>query len=156
MYRISAQTTIRANAADVWRIVTDVNNWPSWDPHEEAARLDGEFVEGATGWSKPHGGPGTQWTITEVIEGRRWASECPLPGGKLAGGNEFTDLGDGRVRCAKTVEVYGPLVPLFRIWFGRRIRADMVRTFAALEAQAGLETRETQPSRGAQDARVIA
>ena len=57
MYRISAQTTIRGNAADVWRIVTDVNNWASWDPHEEAARLDGEFAVGAVGWSKPRGGP---------------------------------------------------------------------------------------------------
>ncbi len=120
----------------MWRIVTDVRGWPNWDPHEQAARLDGEFVAGTVGWSKPRGGPATHWTITEVVERRRWASECSLPGGKLTGGNEFTDLGDGTVRCAKTVEVYGPLVPLFRLWFGRRIRADLLRTFAALETEA--------------------
>lgn len=136
MFRISAQTTIRGDLADIWRLVTDVRDWPSWDPHEEAARLDGEFVAGAIGWSKPRGGPATEWVITEVVEGRRWASECALPGGKLTGTNEFTDLGDGTVRCAKTVEVYGPLVPLFRLWFGRRIRKDMFRTFAALESAA--------------------
>jgi hypothetical protein len=135
VFRISAQTTIRGDLAAIWRLVTDVCEWPSWDPHEEAARLDGEFVAGAVGWSKPHGGPATEWTITEVIKERRWASECALPGGKLTGGNEFTDLGDGTVRCAKTVEVYGPLVPLFRLWFGRRIRKDMFRTFAALEVE---------------------
>jgi hypothetical protein len=136
MYRIHARATITGELATVWQVATDVNGWPDWDPHEEAARLDGEFVAGGTGWSKPHGGPGTDWTITEVLDRQRWASECALPGGKLTGRNEFTDRGDGTIDCVKTVEVHGPLVPLFRLWFGRRIRADMLRTFAALEARA--------------------
>jgi hypothetical protein len=140
MYRISAQRTINGNLTAIWQLVTDVANWPSWDPHEEAARLDGEFVVGGTGWSKPHGGPATTWTITEVVEQHSWASECGLPGGKLSGRSEFTDLGDGTVRCAKTIDVTGPLVPLFRLWFGRRIRADLHRTFAALETEAGKVT----------------
>jgi hypothetical protein len=134
--RISAQAVINGDPAAIWRLVTDVAGWPNWDPHEEAARLDGEFVAGGTGWSKPHGGPGTAWTITEVVERHSWASECSLPGGKLTGRNEFTDLRDGTVHCAKTVEVHGPLVPLFRLWFGRRIRMDMFRTFAALQVEA--------------------
>jgi uncharacterized protein YndB with AHSA1/START domain len=137
MYRISAQRTIKGDPRAIWRLVTDVDNWPNWNPHEEAARLDGEFAVGGTGWSKPRGGPATTWTITEVVERRSWASECALPGGKLSGRTEFTDLGDGTVRCTKTVDVSGPLVPLFRLWFGKRIRADLDRTFAALEAEAG-------------------
>ncbi|HJP79735.1 MAG TPA: SRPBCC family protein [Pseudonocardiaceae bacterium] len=136
MYRISAQRTITGDLAAIWRVATDVDAWPSWDPHEEAARLDGEFAAGSTGWSKPHGGPATDWTITEVVDRRSWSSECALPGGKLTGRNEFDDLGDGTVRCTKTVDVYGPLVPLFRLWFGKRIRTDLIRTFEALEKAA--------------------
>lgn len=136
MYRISAQRTITGDLAAIWRVATDVNGWPSWDPHEQAARLDGEFAAGTIGWSKPHGGPATEWTITEVADQQRWASECALAGGKITGRNEFSDLGDGTVRCTKVVDVHGPLVPLFRLWFGRRMRADMLRTFAALEKAA--------------------
>ncbi|KAA2265104.1 hypothetical protein F0L68_05440 [Solihabitans fulvus] len=136
MYRITDETVIDGDLATVWSVVTDVDNWRAWDPHEEDARIDGEFAAGATGWSKPHGAPGATWTITDVVEGRSWASQCALPGGRLVGENTFEALGDGRIRCVKSVHVYGPLVPLFRLYFGRRIRRDMSRTFAALEREA--------------------
>lgn len=118
MYRISAQRTIGGDPAAIWRLITDVGNWPNWAPHEQAARLDGEFTVGATGWSKPRGGPASTWTITEVADQRSWASECRLPGGKLRGRS----------------------VPLFRLRFGKRIRADLDRTFAALETEIGKVT----------------
>jgi hypothetical protein len=136
MYEITAETTIGGDIEAVWSVATDVAGWPTWDPHEQAARLDGPFAAGTTGWSKPNGGPATAWTITEVVDGSRWASECPLPGGRLAGVNEFEPLGDGRIRCRKTMRVTGPLVPLFRLYFGPRIRRDMFKTFAALEGEA--------------------
>jgi hypothetical protein len=136
MHLISAEKTIRGDLSAIWAVAVDVNRWASWDPHEEEARLDGAFAPGGTGWSKPHGGPATTWTITDVTERSIWASECALPGGKLAGENVFEELGDGRVRCVKTVRVTGPLVPLFRFYFGRRIRRDMLKTFTALEIAA--------------------
>ncbi|WP_163507458.1 SRPBCC family protein [Fodinicola acaciae] len=135
MYTISAEAAIDGDLTTIWRVVTDVANWPAWDPHEEAARLDGPFAAGTTGWSKPRGGPATDWTITEVVERRKWSSECPLPGGKLSGDNTFEQVGD-KVLCRKTVHVRGPLTPLFRFYFGRKIRADMLKTFAALEKAA--------------------
>jgi hypothetical protein len=135
VYRISAETTIRADIAAVWDAVTDVESWPRRDPHEQEARLDGLFVAGTTGWSKPRGGPATTWTITAVDPLRSWSSECRLPGGKLRGENLFEPLGDGMIRCMKTVFVTGPLVPLFRLHFGRSIRRDMLATWAALEQE---------------------
>jgi len=113
MYQIVEETIIVGDIGAVWAIVTDVDNWPAWDPHEQEARLDGPFVAGTTGWSKPKGGPATTWTLTEVIAQRRWGSECALPGGKMAGDNVFESLGDGRIRCARTIRITGPLVPLF-------------------------------------------
>src|SRR5215510_10708906 len=89
MYTISEQATILADIDAVWSVVTDVDAWPGWDPHEQQARLDGPFQAGTTGWSKPNGGPAATWTITEVVPGHRWSSECPLPGGKLTGENLF-------------------------------------------------------------------
>ncbi len=143
MYVIAEETIITGDLAAVWAVATDVDSWPAWDPHELAARLDGPFAPGGTGWSKPNGGPGTAWTITEVVEQHRWASECALPGGKLAGENVFESLGDGRIRCAKTIRVCGPLVPLFRLYFGRGMRRDMFRTWAALEREAARRAQST-------------
>jgi hypothetical protein len=136
MYEFSAQAEITADAESVWAVVADVDGWPAWDPHEQDARLDGPFAPGTTGWSKPNGGPATDWTITEVDPLRSWASECGLPGGKIAGRNTFEPRAGGKLRCVKTVRVYGPLAPLFRFYFGRRMRADMLKTFAALEREA--------------------
>jgi polyketide cyclase/dehydrase/lipid transport protein len=136
VYEIIGETVIGGDVSAVWAAATDVAGWPAWDPHEEAARLDGPFAAGTTGWSKPNGGPAATWTLTEVVEQRRWASECALPGGKLSGVSEYEPLGDGRVRCRKTIRVTGPLVPLFRLHFGRGIRRDMDRTWAALEREA--------------------
>ena len=136
MYEFGAEAEINADAESVWAAVTDVAGWPAWDPHEKAARLDGPFAPGTSGWSKPNGGPATDWTITEVVPLRRWGSECGLPGGKITGTNTFEPLPDGKLRCVKTVRVSGPLVPLFRFFFARRMRADMLKTFAALEQEA--------------------
>ncbi len=136
MYEMTEQTTVHGDIDAVWAVVTDVAGWPGWDPHEQQARLDGPFQAGTTGWSKPNGGPATAWTITEVVPRRRWSSECALPGGKLTGENLFEPRGDGQIRCTRTIRVSGPLVPLFRWYFGRRIRRDMHRTWAALEREA--------------------
>ena len=136
MYEVRVQAVITGEPAIVWAVVSDVAGWPRWDPHEEAARIDGPFATGTTGWSKPHGAPGASWTLTDVEGPHRWASSCALPGGGLRGLNTFEQVGPTRVRCTKTVQVTGPLVPLFRAWFGPRMRRDMVRTLAALEQEA--------------------
>lgn len=141
MYRITEAAVINGDVAQVWAIATDVSGWPAWDPHEEAARLDGPFAAGTTGWSKPKGAPAANWTITAVEAGRMWSSACGLPGGELRGVNIFDVCGPATVRCTKTVMVTGPLVPLFRLWFGPRIRRDMRRTFAALQVEAARRTR---------------
>src|SRR5262249_7968799 len=63
----------------VWAMATDVPAWPSWDPHEEKARIDGEFAAGTKGWSKPAGAPAGVFTITEVEPERMWASRAGIP-----------------------------------------------------------------------------
>lgn len=133
--KISGETIIKGDLDTIWSIVTDVANWPDWDPHEEAARLDGPFATGTVGWSKPKGGPAANWKITGVEPKKLWASESPLPGGKIAGKNTFETLNDGRVRCTKTVWVSGILVPLFWVYFGRMIKRDFAATWAALEKE---------------------
>ncbi len=135
MYEIIEQATISGDVAIVWAVATDVDRWPTWDPHEEGARLDGPFAPGTCGWSKPHGAPAAGWTLTDVQEQRAWASECDLPGGTLVSDNVFEPVVGGRVRCTKTVRITGPLVLLFRLYFGPRMRRDMRKSWVALERE---------------------
>jgi hypothetical protein len=136
MYEIREQTVINGELPKVWAVATDVAAWPAWDPHEDQARIDGEFAVGTTGWVKQKGNPAAVFTLTEVVPERRWASECKLPGGKLWGSNEYEALPDGKIRCTRTVRVTGPLAPLFRLYFGPRMRRDFFLTWSALEERA--------------------
>lgn len=135
MYTIEADSVITGDLTDAWAITSDVAGWPSWDPHEQDARLDGPFEAGSIGWSKPRSGPATEWTITEVEPEHRWSSECRLPGGMMRGTSTVTAAGPGQIRCHKLIAITGPLVPLFVLYFGRRIRADLTLTCAALEQE---------------------
>lgn len=142
MYTISAEQDIDATLDAVWAVQTDVRHWPDWNSHELDARLDGEFVAGTTGWSKPRGGPGASWLLTDAtppsatggIEAS-WASRSALPGGALTGRRTFTRISDGTVRCAYEMRATGPFEVVFRWWFGPRIRRDMAVGFAELQAE---------------------
>jgi hypothetical protein len=136
MYSFTEEAIITGDITAIWATATDVPAWPSWDPHEEKARLDGEFAAGTKGWSKPAGAPAGVFPITEVEPERMWASQAGLPFGQIRGENRFEPLGDGRIKVSKRVEIHGPFGPLFHLIWEKHMRADMHKTFAALEAEA--------------------
>lgn len=144
MYEVSAAAVIEGTPEEAWAVQCDVAGWPSWNGHEEAARLDGPFAVGTHGWSKPRGGPGADWVLTEVDGPSAWGSRSSLPGGALTGRRTFAAVGDGKVACTATMRATGPLEILFRLWFGPRIRRDMVTGFAELES----EMRRRREARG--------
>jgi len=59
MYSFSEEAVINGAVNTVWQVATDIAGWPSWDPHEEKARFEGEFKPGAKGWSRAPAGTGT-------------------------------------------------------------------------------------------------
>ena len=80
MYLFECETMLEAEPARLWAVWTDVARWPEWDASKEIARLDGPFEPGVSGWAKQRGTLGGSFTITVVEAGRRWVSECPVPG----------------------------------------------------------------------------
>jgi Polyketide cyclase / dehydrase and lipid transport len=136
MYSFGEEMVIEADIAAVWQAATDVAAWPSWDPHEQKARLDGPFAPGTKGWNKPRGAPAGTFTITAVEPQRMWSARAGIPFGSLRGVNRYEPLGDGRVRVSKVFEVHGPFAPIFRLIWEKGVRADMRLTFTALQAEA--------------------
>ena len=53
--RARHETDIHAPLDTVWRLHTDVNNWPAWQTDITAARLDGPFEPGASFAWTSHG-----------------------------------------------------------------------------------------------------
>ena len=136
MYSFGEDMTIEGDITAVWQAATDVDSWPSWDPHEQKARLDGPFAPGAKGWNKPRGAPAGTFTITGVEPERMWSARAGIPFGSLRGVNRYEPLGDGKVRVSKVFEVHGPFAPIFRLIWEKAVRSDMRLTFKALQAEA--------------------
>lgn len=136
--KLYEQRIISGRVEDVWSIATDVDRWPEWDPHEEAGELFGRFEIGTKAYSKPRGGPGAHWTLTEVTENRSWSLINPMRIGTLKVDNLYTAMPDGRVLCEKTMNVSGwILVALFKLHFESATRKDMQATWSALEERLG-------------------
>jgi uncharacterized protein YndB with AHSA1/START domain len=70
---------IDAPAAVVWRVLTDLDQWPAWGPTVRAATLhrsddaDPGLMAGARGTITTIVGVDLPFEITEVTEGRSWS-----------------------------------------------------------------------------------
>ena len=137
MYAIDCEAVIEADPDALWQVWTAIASYPSWDPREDQARLDGDFAVGTTGFSKQKGRrPGAPFELIVVEPKTRWASESPLPGGKLVIDHHLEVLDDGRIKLSKRYEAHGPMQVLFRLVFAKGIRRDVPGSFAALGAEA--------------------
>ena len=131
MYLFECEATFEATPDVVWRLWTDVARWPEWDVSKEIARLDGPFQPGTSGWAKQRGNLGGSFTITEVDEGRRWVTECPMPMGKVIFVHLVEPVPTGRVRVVKSVEVQGTFGSLLRL-LAPKMRRDITESLANL------------------------
>jgi len=134
MYLFECEATFEAEPTEVWKVWTDVERWPEWDVSKEIARLDGPFQPGVSGWAKQRGNLGGPFTITEVDDGRRWVSECPVPMGKVVFDHVIEPVAAGRVRVVKRADVQGGFASLLRL-MAPKMRRETARSLAALERQ---------------------
>jgi len=140
--KIYGERTIRGDIDNVWRIATDVNAWPNWDPHEKTAKLHGPFAIGTKGYSQPRGGPAAQWILTRVEDKKLWSLLNKMPVGTLDVENRYESLAGNKVRCEKTMIVSGLLVPLFWIHFAKLVKEDMQATWEALEKEVDRQSKQ--------------
>jgi hypothetical protein len=69
----------------VWRVWSDVNHWPEWNPDMKESRLDGTLKLGATGMIDTRSGGKHDVVVTQFEEGRSFELESTaLPGTKMA------------------------------------------------------------------------
>ena len=122
----SLETT--APPATVWRIWSDVNRWPEWNPDMKESRLDGPLKLGATGMINTKSGGKHDVVVTHFQDGRSFELESTaLPGTKMAIRATIAPSGAG-TRISQGFKPRGLLAPLV----GPMMSGQILKTFNAV------------------------
>lgn len=93
---------------EVWRIWTDVNNWPTWHGDLEYCKLEGTFAVGNHFFLKPKGVKAVKIMLTEINEGYSFTDCTSFFGAKMYDTHAMEETPDG-LKCTNTLVVTGPL-----------------------------------------------
>jgi hypothetical protein len=110
----------------------DMATWPAWNADTEWVRLDGPFVQGATGRLKPKGGPKVRFVVERLVPFSVFDDVSLLLGARLAFSHRVDALPDGGSRVAVTVTMTGPLGRLWHLILGKGIASTVQRDLEAL------------------------
>ena len=103
----------------------DMATWPQWNTDTEWVRLDGDFVQGATGTLKPKGGPKVRFVIERLVPGREFVDVSRLAGARLTFAHLVTERADGGSDVEVTVTMSGPLRRVWLLLLGSGIRGSV-------------------------------
>ena len=90
-----------------WRFWSDVGNWAVVDPSVEWVRLDGPFVSGSRGTTKPRGFDATEWVLSEVQDGGSAVIEVTARGAVMRFSWVFEESSSGGTRITQRVSLEG-------------------------------------------------
>lgn len=144
-HHLHTEIEIDAAPAKVWDILTDLADYPEWNPFITSSTGTVAVGQRLVNRLEPPGGKALTFrpTVTEVDEGRvfEWLGRLGLPG--LFDGRHRFELvphGDG-TRLIQTERFSGLLVPFLRTSLDTRTQAGFRAMNAALKARAEGVTR---------------
>lgn len=124
----SLETT--ASPATVWKVWSDVNHWPQWNPDMNESQLNGPLKLGATGMINTKSGGKHDVVVTHYEEGRSFELESTaLPGTKMAIRATVTPSVSG-TRMTQAFEPRGLLAPIV----GPMMSGPILKTFNSVLA----------------------
>lgn len=145
MYAFDESAVIDGELATVWRVISDVAAWPSWDPHVLESGFEGAFEEGNGGWtlSRLVSERRSNFTLVSVEPQASYTMRSPMPLGKMLIINRYAEAGPGRIEVRRRVEVHGGFSKMFEWKYANPFKEDTQSTFAALEKEASRRTEQT-------------
>lgn len=121
----------------MWRLLSDVNNWHTWDEGIEYAKMSGLFEKGTTFLLKPKGGPKVNIELIEVVAPYKFTDLTKFPLAKMYGEHVFEDTTEG-LKMTTTMKVEGVLGFLWR----KLVAQDIVNALPVeMEAQVKLASK---------------
>ena len=142
-----ASATITSTASpqaffDRW---ADMATWPQWNLDTDWVRLDGPFIEGATGALKPKGGFTVRFVVERLVPGEIFLDVSYLRGARLAFDHRVRVLDDGRTEVSVQVHLSGLLARLWRLVLGSGVASSLQPDLERLATVA--EAAENAPER---------
>ena len=129
--------TIDAPVAVVWRLTTDIANWPAVTP--TVTRLDrlddGPLRVGSRARLEQPGQAPAVWTVTRLDEGREFTWRTSRLGLTMTGSHLLEEV-DGRCRNVLTLDLDGFGAGLVGRLVGRRINDTIATENASFQAHA--------------------
>jgi hypothetical protein len=121
------------NKAEIWKIWTDINNWPKWHSDLESCTLEGEFAVGNCFMLKPKGMKAVKIKLTEV-EANCYFTDCTVfPGAKMHDTHALEETEHG-LKITNKLVVTGPLK-----WLWVKLVAQNVANSIPEETEALIE-----------------
>lgn len=112
--------TKEVSKEQMWKLFSDVNNWPAWDKGVAFAKLDGKFEKGNHFIFQPEGGPKLTLKIEEAVENKNFTDLTSFPLAKMYGEHLLEETEDG-LKITTTMIVKGPLGFLWRKLVAQKI-----------------------------------
>ncbi|WP_433375458.1 SRPBCC family protein [Actinoplanes sp. CA-142083] len=130
-------TVINAPASVVWRLTTDVANWPTFMPTVQHVEVltPGELRVGSSARVKQPGQTAAVWTVTRIEPLTEFTWETRRMGLRMIGRHVLAPTGDG-TRNTLSIEVVGRGAGLFAAFFGGMIARVIKQENAAFEKAA--------------------
>ena len=94
--------------AAVWRVLSDLDRWDTWDTSMEWVRLQGPFGVGSQVLMKPKGQDPITSVIVEAVENEVYADETDMGDVRLLFSHTLEPLSSGGTRVVHRLEISGP------------------------------------------------
>lgn len=126
----TTRAEIDAPASEVWAVLADVAQWPSWTPTMTSVSPDGSLAIGMKAKVKQPGQRVATYVVTALAAGRAFTWEARQVGVVLTAEHTVEERGDGSA-VTLGFSVGGLLGPVLRPLLGGKIRG-FIDTEAAL------------------------
>ncbi len=93
---------------DIWRLWTDVNNWPQWHGDLDYCKMEGPFEVGNYFMLKPKGVPAVKIELVEIVPGHQFTDCTKFFGAKMYDTHSLEETPNGLL-LTNTMVVIGPL-----------------------------------------------
>lgn len=120
---------------DIWRIWTDINNWPTWHDDLDYCKLEGAFVVGQHFFLKPKGVRPVKILISEINEGHSFTDCTSFLGAKMYDTHAIVNTPKG-LELTNTLVVTGPLKWLWIKLVAQNVADSIPRETEALIKRA--------------------
>ena len=122
--------------AAVWRVLSDLDRWDTWDTSMEWVRLQGSFRVGSQVLMKPKGQDPITSVIVEAVENEVYADETDMGDVRLRFSHTLEPLSSGGTRVVHRLEISGPAADRIGPELGPAITEDFPEAMDALLARA--------------------